>query len=81
MIFDPSTEDSLRPWLTRTLEPMYVCLAWSLPARHSRGFRCDADPEALSNYILALLKHESPEADLRKDLSEQLEEFLEKGAF
>ncbi|VDB84501.1 unnamed protein product [Peniophora sp. CBMAI 1063] len=61
MIFDPSTEDHLRPWLTRTLEPI-----------------CDADPEALSNYILALLKHESPEADLRKDLSEQLEEFLEK---
>ncbi|KZV77625.1 hypothetical protein PENSPDRAFT_746751 [Peniophora sp. CONT] len=61
MIFDPSTEDHLRPWLTRTLEPI-----------------CDADPEALSNYILALLKHESPEADLRRDLSQQLEEFLEK---
>jgi RNA-binding protein 26 len=42
-------------------------------------FRCDADPEALSTYILALLKHNTSEAELRKELASQLEEFLEKG--
>jgi len=43
-------------------------------------FRCDADPSALADYILALLKHNAPESELRKDLTAQLEEFLEKGA-
>ncbi|KAA1468608.1 hypothetical protein DENSPDRAFT_476953 [Dentipellis sp. KUC8613] len=61
MIFDPSTADSLKPWLTRTLEPI-----------------CDADPDALADYILALLKHNAPENELRKELVSQLEEFLEK---
>jgi RNA-binding protein 26 len=42
--------------------------------------RCDAEPGALSEYILALLKHNVPENEMRKELSSQLEEFLEKGA-
>lgn len=43
-------------------------------------FRCDAEPGALAEYILALLKHNVPENEMRKELSSQLEEFLEKGA-
>ena len=43
-------------------------------------FRCDADPSALADYILALLKHNGPEPELRKELGAQLDEFLEKGA-
>ncbi|TFK87937.1 hypothetical protein K466DRAFT_547919 [Polyporus arcularius HHB13444] len=39
---------------------------------------CDAEPGALAEYILALLKHNAPEAELRKELGVQLEEFLEK---
>ncbi|KZT06782.1 uncharacterized protein LAESUDRAFT_725544 [Laetiporus sulphureus 93-53] len=39
---------------------------------------CDAEPGALAEYILALLKHNAPESELRKELSGQLEEFLEK---
>ncbi|KAI0768482.1 hypothetical protein BD413DRAFT_605283 [Trametes elegans] len=39
---------------------------------------CDAEPGALADYILALLKHNAPEVELRKELSVQLEEFLEK---
>ncbi|KAG2123567.1 hypothetical protein DEU56DRAFT_863854 [Suillus clintonianus] len=39
---------------------------------------CDAEPGALSEYILALLKHNVPENEMRKELSSQLEEFLEK---
>lgn len=42
--------------------------------------RCDAEPGALAEYILALLKHNVPENEMRKELSSQLEEFLEKGA-
>ncbi|KAH7913003.1 hypothetical protein BJ138DRAFT_1082464 [Hygrophoropsis aurantiaca] len=39
---------------------------------------CDAEPGALADYILALLKHSVPENEMRKELSSQLEEFLEK---
>ncbi|KAF9243788.1 hypothetical protein BU15DRAFT_42746 [Melanogaster broomeanus] len=40
---------------------------------------CDAEPGALAEYVIALLKHNLPESDMRKELSGQLEEFLEKG--
>ncbi|KAG9314665.1 hypothetical protein JVU11DRAFT_5470 [Chiua virens] len=39
---------------------------------------CDAEPTALAEYVLALLKHNLPEAEMRKELTFQLEEFLEK---
>ncbi|KAF5368363.1 hypothetical protein D9758_002381 [Tetrapyrgos nigripes] len=39
---------------------------------------CDAEPGALGDYILALLKHNVPENEMRKELSSQLDEFLEK---
>ncbi|KAG2023743.1 RRM domain-containing protein [Coprinopsis cinerea AmutBmut pab1-1] len=38
---------------------------------------CDAEPGALADYILALLKHNVPEPEMRKELQVQLEEFLE----
>ncbi|KAH0838608.1 hypothetical protein J3R83DRAFT_6930 [Lanmaoa asiatica] len=40
--------------------------------------RCDAEPAALAEYVLALLKHNLPEAEMRNELTTQLEEFLEK---
>lgn len=43
-------------------------------------FRCDAEPGALSEYVLALLRMEKSEPEMRKELAEQLEEFLEKCA-
>ncbi|KAG8220113.1 hypothetical protein J3R82DRAFT_1133 [Butyriboletus roseoflavus] len=39
---------------------------------------CDAEPAALAEYVLALLKHNLPELEMRKELTSQLEEFLEK---
>ncbi len=86
MIFDPSTSDHLKSWLTKSLEPMSVLPppAYTSPVRSrnliSLLFRCDADPSALADYILALLKHNGPEPELRKELTAQLDEFLEKGA-
>ncbi|KAF8624810.1 hypothetical protein AX15_005697 [Amanita polypyramis BW_CC] len=38
---------------------------------------CDAEPSALADYILALLKHNVPENEMRKELAVQLDEFLE----
>lgn len=42
-------------------------------------YSCDAEPGALAEYILALLKHNVPESEMRKELTGQLDEFLEKG--
>ncbi|KAJ3507767.1 hypothetical protein NLJ89_g6123 [Agrocybe chaxingu] len=39
---------------------------------------CDAEPGALADYILALLKHNVPESEMRQELTVQLDEFLEK---
>ncbi|KLO13941.1 hypothetical protein SCHPADRAFT_915078 [Schizopora paradoxa] len=41
---------------------------------------CDAEPEALAAYVLALLNHDAPELELRKEMVKQLEEFLEGGS-
>ncbi|KIL71082.1 hypothetical protein M378DRAFT_183592 [Amanita muscaria Koide BX008] len=38
---------------------------------------CDAEPGALADYILALVKHNVPETEMRKELQAQLDEFLE----
>ncbi|KAF7310699.1 hypothetical protein HMN09_00612800 [Mycena chlorophos] len=38
---------------------------------------CDAEPGALADYILALLKHNVPESEMRNELALQLQEFLE----
>lgn len=38
--------------------------------------RCDADPEVLSDYVLALLKHDGSDETLQASLQEQLEDFL-----
>jgi RNA-binding protein 26 len=43
------------------------------------SFSCDADPNALAEYVAALLERDAPESQLRIDLSAELDEFLEKG--
>ncbi|CAL8100730.1 unnamed protein product [Orchesella dallaii] len=39
---------------------------------------CDADPEALGKYVLALLKKNMAEEELRRSMSEQLDIFLQE---
>ncbi|CAE6422159.1 unnamed protein product [Rhizoctonia solani] len=38
---------------------------------------CDAEPEVLSNYVLALLKHDAPESELKETFKNQLNDFLD----
>ena len=96
MIYDPTTDPQLKSWLVKNLEPMcvhplppsttsifrlgFLRELCSLFGRLGICFRCDAEPGALGDYILALLKHNTSEPDLRVELGTQLEEFLEKGA-
>ena len=70
----PASRLDLSSWaLTRVFSPFFAWLGLR--------FRCDAEPGALADYILALLKHNAAESELRVELGTQLEEFLEKGAF
>ena len=39
--------------------------------------RCDADPAALSKYVIALIKKEKPLAELRSSMQQQMEVFLQ----
>ena len=80
MVFDPASAPHLKPWLVRTLEPMFVCLMCLFPYILTHSFSsCDAEPGALADYILALLRHNVPESEMRTELAAQLDEFLEKG--
>ena len=42
-------------------------------------FRCDADPQALAKYVVALVKKDKPEANLKALCKDQLDVFLQKG--
>ena len=39
-------------------------------------FRCDADPEVLARYCLALVRKNQPNSELRKSMLEQMDLFL-----
>ena len=39
--------------------------------------RCDADPAALSKYVLALIKKDKPLDDLKESMSQQMDVFLQ----
>ena len=41
--------------------------------------RCEADPAALANYVVALVKKDKPEKDLKALCADQLDVFLQKG--
>lgn len=44
-------------------------------------FRCDADPSALAKYVVALVKKDKSEKDLKALCIDQLDVFLQKGKF
>ncbi len=44
-------------------------------------YRCDADPQALTKYVIALLKKDTCEDTLRKSMEGQLEIFLQDGMY
>lgn len=43
--------------------------------------RCEADPAALAKYVLALIKKDKSEEELRKSMVAQLDVFLEGGKY
>lgn len=48
---------------------------------HNLFFRCEADPAALAKYVLALIKKDKSEEELRKSMVAQLDVFLEGGKY
>ena len=54
-------------------------LCFQLQVITTKFFRCDADPQALSKYIVALVKKDRNEDELKAVCENQLEVFLRKG--
>ena len=44
-------------------------------------FSCDADPAALSKYVLALIKKDKPLEDLKESMAQQMDVFLQASIF
>lgn len=66
---------ALRSYLASKLASLYVSIDAVQLTVHRDG-RSDADPLALADYIIALLKHEKPPAELKAFCTSQLVDFL-----
>lgn len=66
---------------TKPLQLLGGELAGYWRALHCLPCSCDADPTALSKYVVALLRKEKPKAALKELCIDQLEVFLAKGWF
>lgn len=67
----PASQSATQPWIgwmTNQLTNFYT---------HS----CDADPDVLADYVLALLKHDKSTPDLKELCTSQLVDFLKEGKF
>ena len=51
---------------------------WFIQKRVFFFFRCDADPVALTKYVLALIKKDKAETELRDSMEQQMEVFLQE---
>jgi hypothetical protein len=60
------------PFLSALALPLTIC-------HQFRWNRCDADPQVLTDYVLALLKHDSPDNEVKNMLVTQLDDFLGEG--
>ncbi|KRX59493.1 RNA-binding protein 26 [Trichinella sp. T9] len=72
--------EQLKNWLINTLSPLYHLKLYTkyLVVIELLCSRCDADPAALAKYVMALLKKDKTEADLKHFCLDQLDVFLQK---
>ncbi|XP_077962910.1 RNA-binding protein 27 isoform X5 [Gasterosteus aculeatus] len=67
--------DSIIVFLTMIIENVEALKSWLAKLLEPI---CDADPSALANYVVALVKKDKPEKDLKALCADQLEVFLQK---
>lgn len=83
LVSDEETKE-LKKWIIKKLEDMYVDLIACSRRPSGQIFhsiltvsnRSDADSDVLGDYVLALISADSPEAELRTNAIENLEDFL-----
>ena len=85
LITDEEAKD-LKIWVIKKLEDMYV-VAYIMRLILRRSWECadtfhshssDADSDVLADYVLALIRADTPEPDLRANAIENLEDFLKE---
>lgn len=60
------------------IKPVYITTS-SLALHLFLFCRCDADPSALAKYVVALVKKDKSEKELKALCNDQLDVFLQKG--
>ena len=91
MLFEEGDAALLKKWIVKRLEDMYVSFPSRvryklLPASNELTFRfvllsSDADSDVLADYVLALLRHEQGEEEVKSLCVEQLDDFLRERMF
>ncbi|RHZ21909.1 hypothetical protein DYB37_004758 [Aphanomyces astaci] len=79
MALDADSRESLREWLVRILEPLYVSPHGNSlcpPPLTICMHRCDAEPSVLSKYVLALVQANPAKEGLEELCRNKLREFL-----
>ena len=96
MIISEEEATKLKSWVVKKLEDMYV-LTNFLPDQRLSTFQrtapsinltdyvvsisSDADSDVLADYVLALVRADTPEPELRLNVIENLEDFLRPSEF
>lgn len=88
MHLDHTSATYLKLWMINKLRPMQVFLSQlqlslSTPQLTDPDLvlfdRCDADLTVLSDYVIALLRHDQPIPELKESCTTQLDDFLHLG--
>ena len=78
-LFDEEDSSLLKKWIVKRLEDMWVSFTTStkclnIPSNISS--RSDADADVLADYVLALLRHQQSEDEVKQMCEDQLLDFL-----
>ena len=78
MHLDDGDSDLLKTWTVKQLEDVYVMpmSQTSLDRGTNKLHRSDADPDVLADYVLALVKSDESDEQVKQNCLENLEDFL-----
>lgn len=80
MLVDDADAVLLKKWVVKRLEDMYVARSNCVSGRQrlvpDALYSSDADSDVLADYVLALVRSEDPDEQVKSNCLENLEDFL-----
>lgn len=81
MLFPEEDALPLKAWIVKRIENTYDSnLHCNLIEKLTPGHRSDADADVLAEYVIALLKHDGTQDDVRKLCEQEIPDFLTEGS-